>query len=140
MLRGIHNDPVRYEETYWKKWDGRFYFTADGAKQDEEGYFWLMGRIDDVISVSGHRISTMELESAFVDHKSTAEAAVIGFPHSIKGQAIAAFITLKEGILPSLEMQNVLLHTILKKKSVRSPGRTKSSSLANFQKHEAAKS
>jgi len=103
MLRGIHNDPKRYKETYWHKWGGTVYFSGDGAQRDEEGYFWLMGRVDDVINVSGHRLGTMEIESALVDYKSVAEAAVIATPHPIKGQAIVAFIILKEGVDPSLE-------------------------------------
>ncbi len=98
MLRGVHNDPVRYNETYWKRWDKGYYFTGDGAKQDEDGYFWLSGRVDDVINVSGHRLGTMEIESALVDNRCVAEAAVIAVAHSIKGQAIVAFVTLKEGV------------------------------------------
>ncbi len=97
MLRGIHKDNERYEKTYWKKTDaGYCYFTGDGAKRDEDGYFWLTGRVDDVINVSGHRLGTMEIESAFVDHENVAEAAVIAISDPIKGQAIAAFVTLKE--------------------------------------------
>lgn len=97
MLRGIYKDPSRYEETYWKKWNGQYYFTGDGARQDEDGYFWLLGRVDDVINVSGHRLGTIEIENALVDHKSVAEAAAIGISHPIKGQAIVCFVTLKEG-------------------------------------------
>jgi acetyl-CoA synthetase len=97
MLRGIWGDPDRYVKQYWSKYD-HIYFTGDGAKRDEDGYFWLLGRVDDVMNVSGHRVSTMEVESALVDHKSVAEAAVIGKPHEIKGQAIAAFVTVKSGV------------------------------------------
>ncbi len=97
MLRGIYGDPKRYHEQYWSKFPG-LYFTGDGAKKDKEGNFWLLGRIDDVMNVSGHRVSTMEVESALVDHPAVAEAAVVGKTHDIKGQAIAAFVTLKEGI------------------------------------------
>lgn len=96
MLRTIFGDPDRYVAQYWSRFPG-VYFTGDGARKDEDGYFWLLGRIDDVINVSGHRIGTMEVESALVDHPAVAEAAVIGKPHEIKGQAIAAFVTLKEG-------------------------------------------
>ncbi len=96
MMRGIFNDPERYQKQYWDKFPGK-YFTGDGAKQDKDGFFWLLGRIDDVMNVSGHRISTMEVESALVDHHAVAEAAVVGKNHDIKGQAIAAFVTLKEG-------------------------------------------
>jgi acetyl-CoA synthetase len=94
MLRGIYNDPDRYVQQYWSKWPG-IYFTGDGAKRDEDGYFWLLGRVDDVMNVAGHRIGTMEVESALVDHKSVAEAAVVGINHEIKGTAIAAFVIIK---------------------------------------------
>jgi acetyl-CoA synthetase len=97
MLRGIYGDPDRYVRQYWNKWGPDVYVTGDGAKRDADGYFWLLGRVDDVINVAGHRIGTMEVESALVDHPSVAEAAVVGRAHEIKGQAIAAFVTLKEG-------------------------------------------
>jgi acetyl-CoA synthetase len=96
MLRGIYGDPGRYVSQYWNKWGTGVYVTGDGAKRDADGYFWLLGRVDDVINVAGHRIGTMEVESALVDHPSVAEAAVVGRAHEIKGQAIAAFVTLKE--------------------------------------------
>jgi len=104
MLRGIYGDPERYERQYWNKWGPGVYVTGDGAKRDEDGYFWLLGRVDDVINVAGHRIGTMEVESALVDHAGVAEAAVVGRSHEIKGQAIAAFVTLKEGtpVTPAL--------------------------------------
>jgi acetyl-CoA synthetase len=95
MLRGIWGDPDRYVKQYWSKWPG-VYFTGDGAKRDKDGYFWLLGRVDDVINVAGHRIGTMEVESALVDHQSVAEAAVVGITHDIKGTAIAAFVIVKE--------------------------------------------
>ena len=97
MLRGIYGDPDRYVRQYWNQWGTGVYVTGDGAKRDADGYFWLLGRVDDVINVAGHRIGTMEVESALVDHPSVAEAAVVGKSHDIKGQAIAAFVTLKEG-------------------------------------------
>jgi acetyl-CoA synthetase len=97
MLRGIYGDSERYVRQYWNKWGSGVYVTGDGAKCDADGYFWLLGRVDDVINVAGHRIGTMEVESALVDHPSVAEAAVVGRAHEIKGQAIAAFVTLKEG-------------------------------------------
>jgi acetyl-CoA synthetase len=97
MLRGIYGDPDRYAKQYWNKWGSGVYVTGDGAKRDADGYFWLLGRVDDVINVAGHRIGTMEVESALVDHPGVAEAAVVGRAHEIKGQAIAAFVTLKEG-------------------------------------------
>jgi len=83
---------------YWSKWDKRTYFPGDGARRDRRGYFWLLGRVDDVLNVAGHRIGTMEVESALVDHPAVAEAAVVGRAHDLKGQALAAFVTLKEGI------------------------------------------
>ncbi|HEX3582535.1 MAG TPA: acetate--CoA ligase [Thermoanaerobaculia bacterium] len=95
MLRGIWGDPDRFVKQYWSKWDG-IYFTGDGAKRDEDGYFWLLGRVDDVINVAGHRIGTMEVESALVDHPAVAEAACVGIAHEIKGTAIAAFVIVRE--------------------------------------------
>ncbi|HEV7766214.1 MAG TPA: acetate--CoA ligase [Thermoanaerobaculia bacterium] len=95
MLRGIWGDPERYEQQYWSKWSG-VYFTGDGARRDEDGYFWLLGRVDDVMNVAGHRIGTMEVESALVDHPFIAEAAVVGIHHEIKGTGIAAFVIVRE--------------------------------------------
>jgi acetyl-CoA synthetase len=100
MMRTIWGDPERYKETYWSRFPG-YYFTGDGARRDEEGYFWLMGRVDDVLNVAGHRIGTMEVESALVSHPAVAEAAVIGITDEIKGQAIAAFVTPRLGTEPS---------------------------------------
>jgi acetyl-CoA synthetase len=97
MLRGIYGDPDRYRATYWSRFPG-MYFAGDGAKRDEEGYYWLLGRVDDVMNVAGHRISTIEVESALVDHPSVAEAAVVGKVDEISGQAIFAFVTLKTGV------------------------------------------
>ena len=97
MLRGVYGDPERFIDTYWSRYDG-IYFTADGARLDEDGYFWLLGRVDDVINVSGHRIGTMEVESALVDNQKVAEAACIGKEHEVKGQAVVAFVTLKDGV------------------------------------------
>jgi len=115
MLRGFWNDPdrKRFKETYFTIFPGN-YFTGDGAKKDEDGYFWLMGRIDDVINVSGHRIGTAEVESALVSHPSVAEAAVIGIPHDVKGQGIYAFVTLKTGIKAGEEMRKELLAHVRK--------------------------
>jgi acetyl-CoA synthetase len=115
MLRGFWNDPgrKRFKETYFTVFPG-YYFTGDGAKKDEDGYFWLMGRIDDVINVSGHRIGTAEVESALVLHPSVAEAAVIGIPHEVKGQGIYAFVTLKAGIKSSEELRKELLAHVRK--------------------------
>jgi acetyl-CoA synthetase len=96
MLRGIYGDPERYRQTYWSRFPGR-YFAGDGARVDEDGYFWLMGRVDDVMNIAGHRVSTTEVESALVDHPSVAEAAVVGAKDETTGQAIIAFVTLKAG-------------------------------------------
>jgi acetyl-CoA synthetase len=100
MLRGIYGDPERYEQTYWSKYEDR-YFAGDGAKLDDDGYLWLLGRVDDVMNVSGHRVSTTEVESALVDHPTVAEAAVVGRKDDTTGQAIIAFVTLKAGNEPS---------------------------------------
>jgi acetyl-CoA synthetase len=114
MLRGIYRDPDRYVAQYWSKYPG-VYFTGDGAKIDEDGYFWLLGRVDDVMNISGHRVSTMEVESALVDHPHVAEAAVIGRPHEIKGQAIAAFVTIKDGTQPTKELMEEIKGHVAKK-------------------------
>jgi acetyl-CoA synthetase len=95
MLRTVWGDDERYRKTYWSKWKD-VYFPGDGAKLDEDGYYWILGRVDDVLNVAGHRIGTMEVESALVDHSAVAEAAVVGKKHDIKGEALAAFVTLKE--------------------------------------------
>jgi acetyl-CoA synthetase len=100
MLRGIFGDPERYRETYWSRFPG-LYFAGDGAKRDEDGYYWLLGRVDDVMNVAGHRLSTIEVESALVDHPSVAEAAVVGKSDEITGQAIFAFVILRAGQEPS---------------------------------------
>ena len=99
MLRTIYGDPERFKEQYWSRYPG-IYFTGDGAKIDSDGYFWVLGRVDDVMNVAGHRLSTMEIESALVDHQSVAEAAVIGKTHELKGQAVSAFVLLKDGVDP----------------------------------------
>src|SRR5215208_3637375 len=106
MLRTIWGDDARYVQTYFSKWPGRpdLYFPGDGAKRDADGYFWILGRVDDVLNVAGHRIGTMEVESALVEHPAVAEAAVVGKTHELKGQAIAAFVTLREGQNPSGEL------------------------------------
>ncbi|OGD20752.1 MAG: acetate--CoA ligase [Candidatus Aminicenantes bacterium RBG_16_63_16] len=100
MLRTIYGDPERYVDQYWSKYPGA-YFTGDSARKDEDGYFWIIGRVDDVIKVSGYRLGTAEIESALVSHQAVAEAAVIGLPHEIKGQAIHAYVLLKQGHAPS---------------------------------------
>jgi acetyl-CoA synthetase len=115
MLRGIYGDPERYVKQYWSRWTPDIYFTGDGAKRDADGYFWLLGRVDDVLNVAGHRIGTMEVESALVDHPRVAEAAVVGRPHEIKGQAVAAFVTLKEGTQASETLIVELKEHVVKK-------------------------
>ncbi len=115
MLRGIYGDPERFVTQYWSKWPDGMYFTGDGARVDEDGYYWLLGRVDDVLNVAGHRIGTMEVESALVDHPKVAEAAVVGKSHEIKGQAIAAFVTLKEGTIPSAALADELKEHVVKK-------------------------
>jgi acetyl-CoA synthetase len=107
MLRTIYGDPDRYVKQYWSDIPG-VYFTGDGAREDKDGYFWIMGRVDDVLNVSGHRLSTMEIESALVAHDKVAEAAVVGRPDDLKGQAVCAFITLEGGFTPSKEMKEEL--------------------------------
>ncbi len=114
MLRTIYGDDARYRETYWSRFPGR-YFAGDGAKLDEDGYWWILGRVDDVLNVAGHRIGTMEVESALVDHPAVAEAAVVGKAHDLKGQAIAAFVTLKEGGTPSSDMRDELREHVVRK-------------------------
>jgi acetyl-CoA synthetase len=107
MARTVYGDPERYQKTYWSDVPG-CYFTGDGARQDADGYFWLMGRVDDVINVSGHRLGTMEVESALVAHPKVAEAAVVGRPDDLKGQAIAAFVTLESGNQPTDALKDEL--------------------------------
>src|SRR6185503_8328482 len=97
MMQGVYGDYDRYVQTYFSKWDLKTYFPGDGARRDRHGNFWLLGRVDDVLNVAGHRIGTMEVESALVDHPAVAEAAVVGKSHELKGQALAAFVTVKDG-------------------------------------------
>ena len=107
MMRGVYGDPKRFYDTYFTRFPG-VYFTGDGARLDEEGFYWLMGRVDDVINVSGHRIGTAEVESALVAHPKVAEAAVVGYPHDIKGQGIYAYVYLKSGITGTPETKKEL--------------------------------
>jgi acetyl-CoA synthetase len=117
MLRTIWGDDERYVQTYFSKWPGRpdLYFPGDGAKRDDEGYFWILGRVDDVLNVAGHRIGTMEVESALVEHPAVAEAAVVGRAHELKGQAIAAFVTLREGFRHDPELRDELRNFVAEK-------------------------
>ncbi|MFW5653710.1 MAG: acetate--CoA ligase [Planctomycetota bacterium] len=113
MLRGIYGDRQRFIDTYFSRVRD-IYFTGDGARRDDDGYFWIMGRVDDVINVSGHRLGTMEVESALVSHPSVAEAAVVGMPHEIKGTGIAAFVTLKGHVRPSEDLKKELMAHVVK--------------------------
>ncbi len=114
MLRTIYGDDDRYRQTYWSRFPGK-YFAGDGAKVDEDGYWWLLGRVDDVLNVAGHRIGTMEVESALVDHPQVAEAAVVGKAHELKGHALAAFVTLKEGHVASNSLKDDLKEHVTRK-------------------------
>jgi acetyl-CoA synthetase len=113
MLRTIYGDPDRYVQQYWSEIPGN-YFTGDGARRDEDGYFWVMGRIDDVVNVAGHRLGTMEVESALVSHRAVAEAAVVGRPDDVKGQALAAFVTLEGAQKPSEDLRQALRDHVAK--------------------------
>ncbi len=114
MLRTIYGDDQRYQETYWSRFPGR-YFAGDGAKLDEDGYWWILGRVDDVLNVAGHRIGTMEVESALVEHPAVAEAAVVGKAHDLKGQALAAFVTLKDSHQASASLKDDLKAHVARK-------------------------
>jgi acetyl-CoA synthetase len=113
IMRTVYGDPERFRETYFSQFPG-MYFTGDGARRDEDGYFWLMGRVDDVINVSGHRLGTAEIESALVSHSFVAEAAVVGFAHDIKGQGIYAFVTLKSGVEKTENLKKTLVSHVRK--------------------------
>ena len=115
MLRGIYGDAERYETRSWSRWTPDIYFTGDGAKRDDDGFLWLLGRVDDVLNVAGHRIGTMEVESALVDHPKVAESAVVGRTHDIKGQAVAAFVTVKEGVSATPELAEELRQHVARK-------------------------
>jgi len=113
LMRGVYGDPDRMKKTYFERFPG-YYTSGDGARRDSDGYIWLMGRIDDVIKVSGHRIGTAEVESALVAHPQVAEAAVVGMPHNVKGQAIYAFVTLKVGVDKSDALKKELVAQVRK--------------------------
>ena len=121
MLRGIYGDPERYKQTYWSRFPG-MYFAGDGAKRDADGYLWLLGRVDDVMNVSGHRLSTTEIESALVSHPAVAEAAVVGGPDPITGEAIIAFVILRVGNEPTPSWARSCASTS-RPRSARSPSR-----------------
>jgi len=111
QMRGVYGDPERFYNTYFTTYKG-YYFTGDGCRRDEDGYYWITGRVDDVINVSGHRLGTAEIESALVLHKDVAESAVVGFPHDIKGQGIYAFVTLNQDVEPTDELKKVLVQQV----------------------------
>ncbi len=113
MLRTIYGDDARYVSQYWSQIKP-YYFTGDGARRDKDGYFWVMGRVDDVVNVAGHRLGTMEVESAIVAHPAVAEAAVVDRPDEIKGQALCAFVTLKQGHTPSDELKHAIRAWVVK--------------------------
>ncbi len=113
QARTIWGNHDRFVETYFTQFEGK-YFSGDGAKRDEDGYFWITGRVDDIIKISGHRIGTAEVESALVLNKNVAEAAVVGYPHEVKGQGIYAFVTLKQGISPSDDLKKELIEGVRK--------------------------
>ncbi len=114
MLRGVYGDPERYKNTYWSKWKG-VYFPGDGARKDKDGYYWIVGRVDDVVNVAGHRIGTAELESIFVEHPRVAESAVIGVTHELKGQALVAFVSLRDGVTGTELLDKELKEWVVKK-------------------------
>jgi acetyl-CoA synthetase len=113
MMRGVYGDAKRFKATYFSQFKG-LYFTGDGARRDKDGYYWITGRVDDVLNVSGHRIGTAEIESALVAHKSVAEAAVVGYPHDIKGQGIYVYVTVKNGITTNDELKRELFAIVEK--------------------------
>jgi acetyl-CoA synthetase len=113
LMRGVYGDPTRFQETYFEQFPG-YYFAGDGARRDEDGYYQITGRIDDVINVSGHRMGTAEVESALVAHPKVAEAAVVGYPHEVKGQSIYAYVTLKAGVEKSEELKKELIAHVRK--------------------------
>ncbi|NBO17770.1 MAG: acetyl-coenzyme A synthetase, partial [Proteobacteria bacterium] len=113
QARTVWGDHARFEQTYFSSYGG-YYFTGDGARRDEDGYYWITGRVDDVLNVSGHRLGTAEIESALVLHPKVAEAAVVGFPHDIKGQGIYAYVTLNQGEAESAAMQKELVAFVRK--------------------------
>lgn len=114
IMRGVYGDPDRFHQTYFTQFKG-YYFTGDGARRDKDGYYWVTGRVDDVLNVSGHRIGSAEVEHAIVEHRAVAESAVVGYPHDIKGQGIYAYVTLKNGIEASEELKHEILNTVSEK-------------------------
>jgi len=115
MLKGIYGDEEKYLDSYWSKWNGKYYFTGDGARKDTEGYLMLLGRVDDVLSIAGHRVGTMEVESALVSHPTVAEAAVVGITHEITGQAIVGFVVLRDDADKDFDLEDSIREHVVKK-------------------------
>jgi acetyl-CoA synthetase len=113
LMRTVYGDHQRFIQTYFSTFKGT-YFTGDGARRDQDGYYWITGRVDDVINVSGHRLGTAEVESALVAHPAVSEAAVVGYPHDLKGQGIYCYVTLKDGIEPSEDLRKELVRQVRK--------------------------
>ena len=139
MLRTIYGDKERYQKQYWSEFKGS-YLTGDGARRDKDGYFWIVGRIDDVLNVAGHRLGTAEIESALVSHPKVAEAAVVGRPDEMKGQGVVAFVTLKGGVTATAELEGGTARITSASTSAPSPNRTKCVSPRRCRKRAAAKS
>ncbi len=139
MLRTLYGDDERYKAQYWSDIPG-CYFTGDGARRDENGNYWIMGRVDDVLNVAGHRLSTMEVESALVSHPFVAEAAVVGKPDDLKGQAISAFVTLESGQQPSEALAPRAARAMSPRRSAHWPGPTRSASPTPCPRPAAARS
>jgi acetyl-CoA synthetase len=112
-MRTLYGDHARFKETYFSQFPGK-YFTGDGCRRDKDGYYWITGRVDDVINVSGHRLGTAEVESALVAHQNVSEAAVVGYPHEIKGQGIYCYVTLMTDVEPSAELHEELVQWVRK--------------------------
>jgi acetyl-CoA synthetase len=125
MLRTLYGDHERFVDVYFSKFNGKYYFAGDGARLDSDGYYWVMGRVDDVLNVSGHRLSTMEVESALVAHDNVAEAAVVGFPHELKGEGICCFVTLKSGDGSDAEKEELKQHVRKQIGAIATPDKIK---------------
>ena len=133
MMRAVYGAPDRFRQIYFVQFPD-IYFTGDRARKDEEGYFWFLGRVDDVIHSSGYRLGTVEMENALVSHEAIAEAAIVPFSHPVKGQGIYAFVTLRSGFEQSETLKSILV-TLSRKRSARSPFPTRSRSSTSFQRH-----
>src|SRR5256885_2607507 len=137
-MRTVYGDHARFEQTYFSTYKGK-YFTGDGCRRDADGYYWITGRVDDVINVSGHRMGTAEVESSLVAHEAVSEAAVVGYPHDIKGQGIYAYVTLMTGVEPTETLRKELVAWV-RRTSARSPRRTRFSSRPACRRRAPARS